>query len=169
MTKSEKPIRSWDLENSALRPEYRSISCELRALAGTVHSEIGKQQQVSNDSASGSANPSPFFERGRLYELYSARRNERLKRKKCEATTVEEKTPYRLGVTVESSKKRDSRKLGSLKKSVSAAYSVEGSQSHRYMLRSRTKENKKPPLAAAAAAANTVTSSKSVARRVVRI
>lgn len=94
-----------------------------------------------------SVNSSALFERGRFYEEYSARRNERLKRKKAE-TVAEIKTPYNLGVTVESSKRHSSKKHAeSLRKSVAAAYSVERSEATpRYMLRSMTKENKKPPL-----------------------
>ncbi|KAK0576584.1 hypothetical protein LWI29_020123 [Acer saccharum] len=153
LTKSQKPIRSWDVEESDLRPEYRSISCELRALAKTFQDGFGdvnaNNKSVLGSTTSLGANSSPvsIFERGRFYEEYSARRNERLKRKKkSEMGDSLLKTPYSLGVTVESSKKRDSsRKLESLRKSVSAAYSVERSEP-RYMLRSMSKENKKPPL-----------------------
>lgn len=101
---------------------------------------LGKQLNVNSSS-------SALFERGRFYDEYSARRNERLKRKKAESTS-EMKTPYNLGVTVESSKRQSSKKLvNSLRKSVSAAYSVERSETApRYLLRSMTKENKKPPL-----------------------
>ncbi|KAL5847983.1 hypothetical protein ACOSQ3_011507 [Xanthoceras sorbifolium] len=162
LTKSQKPIRSWDMEESELRPEYRSISCELRALAKMVQDGfgdgdadnkgglVGRRGGTTNLSADSSS--VSIFERGRFYEEYSARRNERLKRKKSETpggsvkVAVAAATPYRLGVTVESSKKRDSsRKLESLRKSVSAAYSLERSEP-RYMLRSMSKENRKPPL-----------------------
>ncbi|KAK2660880.1 hypothetical protein Ddye_007413 [Dipteronia dyeriana] len=153
LTKSQKPIRSWDVEESDLRPEYRSISCELRALAKTFQDGFGdvdaNNKSVFGGTTNLGANSSPvsIFERGRFYEEYSARRNERLKRKKkSEMGDSLLKTPYSLGVTVDSSKKRDSsRKLESLRKSVSAAYSVERSEP-RYMLRSMSKENKKPPL-----------------------
>ncbi|KAJ4702272.1 FACT complex subunit like [Melia azedarach] len=147
LTKSQKLIRSWDVEEpDDLRPEYHSISCELRALAKMVQDEFG---EIDADNKAGfgtskSANSSPLFERGRFYEEYAARRNERLKRKKSE-TGNGEKTPYNLGVTVESAKRRDSKKIQNLRKSVSAAYSVERSEP-RYMLRSMSKENKKPPL-----------------------
>lgn len=111
-----------------------------------VQDEFG---EIDADNKAGfgtskSANSSPLFERGRFYEEYAARRNERLKRKKSE-TGNGEKTPYNLGVTVESAKRRDSKKIQNLRKSVSAAYSVERSEP-RYMLRSMSKENKKPPL-----------------------
>ncbi|GKU98141.1 hypothetical protein SLEP1_g11178 [Rubroshorea leprosula] len=151
LTKSQKPIRSCNIEESEIRPEYQSISCELRALAKMVRDEFGGGESENAMAAANnslSANSTPLFERGRFYDEYSARRNERLKRKKGE-TGNEPKTAYKLGVTVESSKRRDSKKLESLRKSVSAAYSVERSENPRYMLRSMSKENKKPPLALA--------------------
>ncbi|WRX22324.1 hypothetical protein QQP08_014811 [Theobroma cacao] len=51
--------------------------------------------------------------------------------------------------TIESSKKRASKKLESFRKSVTAAYSVERNktQTLKYLLRSMSKENKKPPVA----------------------
>lgn len=133
------------MEESALRPEYRTISCELRALAKMVRDEFGtaNSQDVSGANCC-SVNAGVVFERGRFYNEYSARRNERLKRKK--GVTVDEgKAAHALGVTMESGKKTISR---SLKRSVSAAYSMEmqTSETPRYMLRSRCKENKKPPL-----------------------
>ncbi|KAJ8762354.1 hypothetical protein K2173_007512 [Erythroxylum novogranatense] len=146
LAKSQKRNPTWDVEELELRPEYRSISCELRALAKLVNNEFGgKSTNNSGLGDSSSANSSPLFERGRFYDVYSARRNERLKRKKGE-TGDEGKTPHKLGVTLESSKKRGSKKLESLRKSVSAAYSVEISETPRYSLRSMSKENKKPPL-----------------------
>ncbi|KAF2310206.1 hypothetical protein GH714_007208 [Hevea brasiliensis] len=147
LTKSQKPNPTKNMEESDLRPEYRTISWELRALARMVKDEFGNGNlNGAGMTNSVSANSSPLFERGRFYEVYSARRNERLKRKKGE-TEEEGKTTYNLGVTVESSKKRDSKKLESLRKSVSAAYSVERTENPRYSLRSLSKENKKPPLA----------------------
>ncbi|GLT99991.1 hypothetical protein SLE2022_173920 [Rubroshorea leprosula] len=148
LTKSAKPIRSWNVEESEMRPEYNSISCELRELAKKVRDELGGGESENAMAAvnSLSANTTPLFERGRFYEEYSARRNERLRRKKGEARD-EPKTAYKLGVTVESSKRKNSKKVESLRKPASAAYSVEKSQHPRYLLRSMTKENKKPPLA----------------------
>ena len=58
----------------------------------------------------------------------STRRNERLKRKKNEIG-YGRKSVYNLDVTVESAEKRNStKKLESLRKSVSAAYTVERSE-----------------------------------------
>ncbi|XP_041021812.1 uncharacterized protein LOC121263088 [Juglans microcarpa x Juglans regia] len=149
LAKSERPNRCWDNQETDLRPEYRSISCELRALAKMVRNEFGNGDSDSDGIANSfGANSSPLFERGRFYEEYSARRNERLRSKKNE-TGHERKTAYSLGVTGESAKRSSStKKLVNLRKSVSAAYSVEQIEAptSRYMLRSMTKENKKPPL-----------------------
>ncbi|KAI9127232.1 hypothetical protein K1719_001791 [Acacia pycnantha] len=65
-----------------------------------------------------------LFERGRFYGKASA---------------------YNLGVAVESAKKSSSKKLESLRKSVSVTCRVERSEAPRYMLRSMTKGNKKLP------------------------
>lgn len=139
----------WDMEEPDLRPEYRSISCELRALAKMVGKEFG-DEDCEKAGSGFRANSSPLFERGKLYEEYSARRNERL-RKKYGGTGEEFKSAFKqkLGVAVESAKRGSgTRKLESMRKSVSAAYSVERtSETPRYMLRSMSKENKKPPLA----------------------
>lgn len=177
------------MEEAELRPEYRSISWELRALEKMVTGEeLGKEDYCGGggdtDSSSShrlsSLNSSPLFERGRFYEEYSARRNERLNRKNkikvkeggCETNYSKtaasaSASKYKLGVTVESAKRNSftstrtttsSRKLQSLRKSVSAAYSVVETQqapsptpapapTPRYMLRSlMNKENMKPPL-----------------------
>lgn len=156
--KSQKPVRSPE----QLRPEYRTIATEFRALARMVNNQFGKPDPEEEEIAfTNSCNPKSgvLFERGRLYDEYSARRNERLKRKLQgvpvnEVNTTSIKPPKApshraLGVNVESGKKNTTaKKLGSLRKSVSAAYSAEVCETPRYMLRSRTKEiSKKPPLA----------------------
>lgn len=153
LTKSRKLVQSPEL-----RPEYRTIASEFRALSRMVRDEFGKPDP-EEIAGTNSCNPKSgvLFQRGRFYDEYSARRNERLKRKKGvtvdEVNTTSIKQPKVnhhhnvLGVTVESGKKNTTRKLGSLRKSVSAAYSAEVSETPRYMLRSMTKENKKPPLA----------------------
>ncbi|BBG94741.1 hypothetical protein Prudu_003099 [Prunus dulcis] len=150
LRKSEKARRSgtWEMEEAELRPEYRSISKDVTG------EELGKEDYCGGggdtDSSSShrlsSLNSSPLFERGRFYEEYSARRNERLNRKNkikvkeggCETNYSKtaasaSASKYKLGVTVESAKRNSftstrtttsSRKLQSLRKSVSAAYSV---------------------------------------------
>ncbi|XP_010539021.1 PREDICTED: uncharacterized protein LOC104813174 [Tarenaya hassleriana] len=141
LTKSQKPEQ---------RPE---ISCELRALAKMVEGEIGDEGKPKTANFGGLVTTSVHaFERGRFYEEYSARRNERLKRKKGEAeaaAAAEEvkTTPYNLRAMREpaTTKRRGTAKkqqLESLKKTVSTAYT----ETPRYMLRSLSKENKKPPL-----------------------
>ncbi|XP_022769356.1 uncharacterized protein LOC111312907 [Durio zibethinus] len=173
LTKSQKPIRTCAMEEYEIRPDYQSISCELRALARMVRDELGngETENAGFGETSLIVNCSPLFERGRFYDEYSARRNERLKRKKGE-TGTESRAVYHLGVTVESSKRRESKKLECLRKSVSAAYSVErnGTQTPRYLLRSMSKENKKPPLAVNNYKSSMIgTEKKTVARRVRRV
>ncbi|XP_059461369.1 uncharacterized protein LOC132190407 [Corylus avellana] len=171
LTKSERPNRCLGTDASDLRPEYLSISCELRALSKMVRDEFGNgDMDNAGISDSFGANSSTLFERGRFYEEYSARRNERLKRKKNE-TGEGRKSVYNLGVTVESAKKSTStKKLESLRKSVSAAYTVERSEAPtpRYMLRSMRKENKKPPLAVTSGRSVLGTETKVGARRLRR-
>ncbi|XP_057468967.1 uncharacterized protein LOC130758153 [Actinidia eriantha] len=146
LTKTQLPNRTRDTEESELRPEYRTISCELRALAKMVEDEFGNAGSgtVGFGNTSGVVS-SPLFERGRFYDEYSARRNERLKRKKGE--TEDEKTAYDLGVKFESAKRRDSKRVDGLRKFVSSTPVMEDRRENpRYLLRSMTKENKKPPL-----------------------
>ncbi|KAL0313901.1 UNVERIFIED_CONTAM: hypothetical protein Sangu_2234500 [Sesamum angustifolium] len=143
LTKSQLPNRNWDVENSGLRPEYHTISCELRALAKMVQQELGNKDETTFDGGVLGAQRSPLFERGRFYDEYSARRNERLKRKKGE---MEKKPGYDLGVRVESAMKVGGRR----KASVAAATPVADRReapTPRYSLRSGArKENKKPPV-----------------------
>ncbi|KAK6939226.1 hypothetical protein RJ641_028757 [Dillenia turbinata] len=142
LTKTQRINYDKEIEESDLRPEYHSISCEFRALAKMVQEELGTIATKNAEfSYNLNANPSnPLFERGRFYEEYSAARNERLKKKKGETgDQIQKKTPYKLGVTVDSAKRKDTKKLeSSLRKSVD--------QAPRYLLRSSTRENKKPPL-----------------------
>ncbi|KAL3505490.1 hypothetical protein ACH5RR_035331 [Cinchona calisaya] len=171
LTKAQLHKSACEIEESSpgsLRPEYRTISCELRALAKMVH------QEFSSSSSSGwggddaglvsslGGNRSPLFERGRFYDEYSARRNERLKRKKGGETGYDGKKAgggYDLGVRVESAKRRgeSSKRFESLRKTVPCSTPMNErtntrASSSRYLLRSSTssKENKKPPLAVAA-------------------
>ncbi|KAE8719467.1 group 2 truncated hemoglobin YjbI-like [Hibiscus syriacus] len=162
LKKSQNPIHARGVEETQIRPEYLSFSCELRALARKVKDELGNEENEKAGSGEETilrANKScPVFERGRLYDEYSSRRNERLKRKKGE-TENEPKTghQYHLGVTVESSKRRgSSKKLESLRKSAMEM------ETPRYLLRSMNKENKKPPLPVSV----TATQKKTAARRV---
>ncbi|KAF8096539.1 hypothetical protein N665_0307s0065 [Sinapis alba] len=87
------------------------------------------------------ANSAPVFERGRFYDEYSAKRNERLKRKKVGGgdDSVVKGTPYSLGVEPTTTKRRVTAK----KKTVETTTTT--TKPPRYSLRSMTKENKKPP------------------------
>ncbi|GMP44487.1 hypothetical protein CsSME_00013401 [Camellia sinensis var. sinensis] len=139
LTKTQSPNHPCEIKESVLRPEYHTISCELRALAKMVQDEFANVGFGNTSSAISS----PLFERGRFYDEYSARRNERLKRKKGE-TGVEKKTVYDLGVKVESAKRRDSKRFGGLRKTVPSTPVMTGrTENQRYLLRSMTK---KPPL-----------------------
>ncbi|XP_052202274.1 uncharacterized protein LOC127808015 [Diospyros lotus] len=148
LTKSQVPVRPPDVDELELRPEYRTISCELRALAKKVQDEFGNAGSTNAGFANNAgAISSPLFERGRFYEAYSARRNERLKRKKGETGDERKSAAYDLGVKVESAKRRDSKRLEALKRSVaSTPATADRAEKPRYLLRSMTKENKKPPL-----------------------
>ncbi|KAK3038846.1 hypothetical protein RJ639_028568 [Escallonia herrerae] len=145
--KTQLPNCKVDAQQSELRPEYRTISSELFALANKLRGEFGNGDPVSFGLGNASApNRSPLFERGRFYDEYSARRNERLKRRKGE-TGDEKKTVYGLGVRVESAKKRESKKFESVRKTLPATPVTERRENSRYSLRSScSKENKKPPL-----------------------
>ncbi|KAJ6306213.1 hypothetical protein OIU78_021519 [Salix suchowensis] len=90
-----------------------------------------------------------------------------LKRKKGD-TGDDVKTPYNLGVTVKSTKRRDTRKLESTRKSVSDAYLVERNETPRYLLRSMNKENKKPPLPVYSFEKSVLAGERKVATRKVR-
>ncbi|XP_060199935.1 uncharacterized protein LOC132628200 [Lycium barbarum] len=153
ITKSQLPKRAGsNVEEWELRPEYRTISCELRSLAKMVQNDFGRDVNAADNSDSLNAKRSPLFERGRFYEEYSARRNERLKRKNGGSDTGDEKKKpvYDLGVRVESSKKRGEPKVyqSARKSAVASTPVAERRETPRYFLRSSTasKENKKPPL-----------------------
>ncbi|KAL5706191.1 hypothetical protein ACHQM5_024392 [Ranunculus cassubicifolius] len=144
--KTQIPNRLASASKSDLRPEYQSITGDLRVLAKMVEDEFGNHELGKVGSVDNmNIDPSVVYERGKCYEEYSARRNERLRRKSMAGQ--EKKTPFSLGVTVDSGKKRESKKLESLRKSVPANFSVTATPTSRYSLRSSTKENKKPPLA----------------------
>ncbi|CAM8973136.1 unnamed protein product [Rhodiola kirilowii] len=156
LTKSAAPLRRWDVEEMDLRPEFRSISCELRALARMATSNIESEDKKAGLGLSPvAANKSPLFERGRFYDIYSARRNDRLKRKlgmEMEDESFKKcNSDYDLGVTIGPTKRRDSKRLESGRKSIAVDFLVDRTSQHsRYSLRSSAKENKKPPLSVSA-------------------
>ncbi|GAB2243555.1 hypothetical protein Droror1_Dr00023683 [Drosera rotundifolia] len=151
LSKVEKPNHPATAANGKEnRPDYCTIASELQVLAKMVEKEFGIVPTVPIGTGFGDVastnDKDSLFERGRVYDEYSARRNERLKRKRGEEMwlTAEPKTAYKLGVKVdESAKRTELKKHESLVKSVSAAYySVDRSEHPRYALRSI----KKPPL-----------------------
>ncbi|KAK8944656.1 hypothetical protein KSP39_PZI008438 [Platanthera zijinensis] len=106
-----------------LRHEYPIYAPESAAVA-----------KKSMDDSAANAVPitKPLFQRGRLYEAYSALRNERLKRKMME---ISEKTvSHYPEKSAEPSKKRVMKKEETLRKSVPANFSV-----------SRTRSALRPP------------------------
>ncbi|XP_077246318.1 uncharacterized protein LOC143886266 [Tasmannia lanceolata] len=144
LTKTELQNCSWGLEESKLLPEFQPFSCELEALAKMVKDEFGNNGFGSAFANTESTISSPLFERGRLYDVYSARRNERLKRKMLE--TEEEMNVHESGVsTVEFGKRRNAKKIDSLRKSVPVNFSVGRREGLRSSVR-LSKENKKPGL-----------------------
>lgn len=142
VARTQVPNLSRGLEEPRVGPELLSMSCEFRALAKMVEDELGCL--ATTFTSNSSANYSPLFERGRMYEEYSARRNERLKRKKGE--TEEERFVQDSGVSaVESGKKRIVKKPESARKSAPAEFSIGRREGLRSSARIN-KENKKPPL-----------------------
>ncbi|EOA14012.1 hypothetical protein CARUB_v10027143mg [Capsella rubella] len=130
--------------------EYSSISKEIHALAKMVKDEFAKEEERKKPNLeSVAANSAPVFERGRFYEEYSAKRNERLRKKKGEEAVeggFVKGTPYNLGVNHEAMTNKR-RGVSSCKKKTAVSM-VESSVKAmpRYSLRSMTKENKKPPV-----------------------
>ncbi|XP_074263846.1 uncharacterized protein LOC141611686 [Silene latifolia] len=132
------------MKESEMRPENQAMSFELMALSKMVQDELGTMNAKNYSSSTGTSNIGPAFERGRFYDEYVARRNERLRRKLIENEVDEPKTAYNLGVKVESSMKKDfKKKTESVRKPVGSAY-VDRIQHSRYSLRSTVK--KPPPL-----------------------
>ncbi|KAL2232107.1 UNVERIFIED_CONTAM: hypothetical protein Sindi_1390700 [Sesamum indicum] len=108
-----------------------------------VQQELGNKDETTLDGGASAAQRSPLFERGRFYDEYSARRNERLKRKKGE---TEKKSGYDLGVRVESAMKVDGRRKAAVAAATPVADRREA-RTPRYSLRSGArKENQKPPV-----------------------
>lgn len=150
LTKPGRRLSHGDVE-SKLPIEYSSlISSELHALAKMVETEFAQEEgddDLRKKAAAASnlehiaAESAPVFERGRFYDEYSAKRNERLKRKSVGGggdDSVVKGTPYSLGVEPMTTKKRGTTK----KKTTTVETTVP-----RYSLRSMTtKENKEPPL-----------------------
>ncbi|KAI3725555.1 hypothetical protein L1987_65345 [Smallanthus sonchifolius] len=78
------------------------MSCELQALTKMIQDTL-RGSATTNQSA----NKGPLFQGGKSYDEYSARRNERLIRKRGGESGVEKKTQCKqyLGVRMESAKR----------------------------------------------------------------
>ncbi|XP_076917900.1 uncharacterized protein LOC143578121 isoform X2 [Bidens hawaiensis] len=152
MTKPRLPKQSSTSEEHELRPEYQTISRELKDLTKMVQENLWGPT-TKNQSANAHDN-NPVLQRGRLYDEYSARRNERLKRKRGEPET-ENKTPSKLyvGGRIESAKEvkkyESGRKMTTplIERGQVAPAAATTAKTTRYSLRSSCKENNKPPLA----------------------
>lgn len=106
----------------------------------SVESEDVKTRAEASNLENLAADSAPLvFERGRFYEEYSARRNERLKRKNGGEESVVKGTPYNLGVEPITTKRRVTAKKKTTVETTKPRYSL------RSMSMSMTKENKKPP------------------------
>lgn len=131
------------MKESKLKPEYHhTVSCEIKALAKIVQDELGALTGFGNNNNTNTNNLGCLLSRGRFYDEYSARRNERLKKKQSETGECDDEPKtgegYNLGVKVESSAKK--KKYETLKNSVTETYTVDRSQRSRYALRSMTKK-----------------------------
>ncbi|KAJ4964397.1 hypothetical protein NE237_024336 [Protea cynaroides] len=115
-----------------------------------VKHEFGNHELCNTDfTDTFNVNSSLLLERGRFYNAYSVKRNEMLKRKKSSERGKDcRRSVCNLNVTVDSGKKRDSKKYESLRKSVPTNSSIGRTENHRYSLRSnsKTKDNKKPSI-----------------------
>ncbi|PKA60104.1 hypothetical protein AXF42_Ash009788 [Apostasia shenzhenica] len=105
------------------RPDQQ-LSSEFKFLPDRSTDDFTAAADVAGGSCDGDSSPlpPPLFERGRFYEVYSARRNERLKRKMLEVT--EETVALYPEVAVELSKRRSLKKWETPRKSLPANFSV---------------------------------------------
>nr|XP_018676005.1 PREDICTED: uncharacterized protein LOC103970132 isoform X1 [Musa acuminata subsp. malaccensis] len=129
---------------SPVRPERPLISPDLAEVSEPAEEELGSWGDVYAAATVSleASNGSPLFERGRFYQLYSARRNERLKRKKGEIWG-EEAVAEDPGVAVELAKRRVSKKAEGVRKSMPADFSASRVSSLRSSLRcSKEMKNK---------------------------
>lgn len=134
-----------NLDESTVRSDLKPMLGELLALAKMVEDELGRTHHAESLLA---AISTPQFERGRLYDEYSARRTERLRRKKRERETVvvEDHHSNSGGFTLEYGKRKSAKKCESaVRKSVPANFSIGRREGLRSSAR-LSKENMKPPV-----------------------
>uniref|UniRef100_A0A1D1YLV1 Hyccin n=1 Tax=Anthurium amnicola TaxID=1678845 RepID=A0A1D1YLV1_9ARAE len=138
--------RSCAAEESPLLIEYEKISRELRDLTKRGEDDFTNAdalEAIAFRTHLAGRNSSPLFERGRLYEVYSARRNERLKRK-MEYTVEEVPARHFAAADAEMGKRRSTRSVEDVRKSVPENLLVgrAAPSSLRSSLRSSSKETK---------------------------
>ncbi|XP_068646578.1 uncharacterized protein [Aristolochia californica] len=144
VAKTQMPTRrSCVVEECRVRSELKPMLGEFHALAKMVENELGCSGLSKPFSVSRSGISTPLFERGRLYDEYSARRNERLKRKKAE-TGDDQSAMDHAAFNVEFGKRKAAKKTETLRKSVPANFSIPRREGLRSSVR-LSKENKQPP------------------------
>lgn len=136
-SKATHPLRASVSGASLFRSEPDLISSELLAIANNAKEEEFKENLYQENEkenkklfspntpvARKSSTNSPLFERGRLYDLYSARRNERLRRRQLELLEETEavKVIQNPLVAVELAKRKTSKKNESARKSISGDF-----------------------------------------------
>ncbi|KAJ3688976.1 hypothetical protein LUZ61_018140 [Rhynchospora tenuis] len=133
------PLRASVSGASLFRPESDLVSSELLAMTKNAKEEefkenlyLYQESEKENRKLFSPTTPvaqksatSPLFERGRFYDLYSARRNERLRRRQLEllGETEAVEVIQNPAVAVEL-KKKTSKKNESARKSISGDFSV---------------------------------------------
>ncbi|KAF3335578.1 hypothetical protein FCM35_KLT20085 [Carex littledalei] len=135
-SKAIHPLRASVSGASLFRTEPDLVSYELLALVKNkeefkenLYQENEKENKmlfVPTTPVAHKSSTSPLFERGRLYDLYSARRNERLRRRQLELLEETEavKVIQNPAVAIELAKKKTTKKNESARKSISGDISV---------------------------------------------
>jgi hypothetical protein len=135
-SKAIHPLRASVSGASLFRSEPDLISSELLTIARNAKEEEYKENLYQENEKENKklfspttpvackSNTSPLFERGRLYDLYSARRNERLRKRQLELLEDTEavKVIQNPAVAVELGKRKTSKKNESARKSISGDF-----------------------------------------------
>lgn len=145
---TQTPVVKTTSKPPAMFTTRHSIAGELllRKDCPVIFSDLVELTKKGKDDFTASHDPiictNALFERGRFYQLYSARRNERLKRKMMEIS--EETVALYPEVAVELSKKRSLKKAETPRKSCPGSFSVSRASNLRSSaVRSSYKEVKK--------------------------
>lgn len=137
-SKAIRPLRASVSGASLFRSEPDLISSELLAMAKSAEEEEEFKENLYQENekenkkrlfspttpVARKSSTSPLFERGRLYDLYSARRNERLRRRQLELLEETEavKVIQNPAVAVELSKRKTSKKNENTRRSISGDF-----------------------------------------------